>query len=95
MTKLNSKIVNEQLDFLEGSEEAQQHTDRSDFNRFEMLMNTKEYLTAEEHAFCLAWDKEETRDVMTFIGGNNGEYLNLSLYSEHDHEKSGEDDCNV
>ena len=62
-----------------------------EFNRFEEIMNTKEILTKEEYDFCFAYDKDIREDT-SYIG--DGEYLNLRLYSEHDHEKCGEDDVN-
>jgi len=66
-----------------------------EFNKFEMLINTKEYLTKEEHDFCVAWDSDEKQNI-TYIGSPDGrDYLNLNVYSEHDHDKRGEDDCNV
>ena len=57
-----------------------------EFNRFEEIMNTKLYLTKEEYDFCFSYDKD-IREDMSYIGDSNGDYLNLRLYSEHDHEK--------
>jgi len=62
-----------------------------EFNRFEEIMNTKTYLTKEEYDFCFAYDKDIREDT-SYLG--DGEYLNLRVYSEHDHEKRGEDDVN-
>ena len=62
-----------------------------EYHRFEEIMNTKEYLTKEEYDFCFAYDKDIREDT-SYIG--DGEYLNLRVYSEHDHEKRGEDDVN-
>ena len=64
-----------------------------EYFRFEEIMNTKEYLTKEEYDFCFSYDKD-IREDMSYIGDSNGDYLNLRLYSEHDHEKRGEDDVN-
>ena len=64
-----------------------------EFNRFEEIMNTKEYLTKEEYDFCFAYDKDIREDT-SYVGDSYGAYLNLRLYSEHDHEKRGEDDVN-
>ena len=57
-----------------------------EFNRFEMIMNTKEYLTKEEYDFCFAYDKDIREDT-SYIGDFSklGDYLNLRLYSEHEH----------
>ena len=61
-----------------------------EYFRFEEIMNTKEYLTKEEYDFCFAYDKDIREDT-SYIGGYGSEfdYLNLRLYSEHDHEKRG------
>jgi len=64
-----------------------------EYFRFEEIMNTKEYLTKEEYDFCFSYDKD-IREDMSYIGDSNGDYLNLRLYSEHDHEKRGEDSVN-
>ena len=58
-----------------------------EYFRFEEIMNTKEYLTKEEYDFCFAYDKDIREDT-TFVGfSDNKDYLNLRVYSEHDHEK--------
>jgi hypothetical protein len=58
-----------------------------EFNRFEMIINTKEYLTKEEYDFCVAYDNE-VKSNLTYIGYSQyGDYLNLNVYSEHDHDK--------
>jgi len=60
-----------------------------EFKRFEMIMNTKLYLTQEEYDFCFGWDADIRKDT-TYIGGYSSDdraYLNLRIYSEHDHEK--------
>ena len=49
-----------------------------------MLVNTKEILTKEEVDFVISWDIDE-RQNMFFL--NENEFLNLNVYSEHDHEK--------
>ena len=54
-------------------------------------MNTKEILTKEEYDFCFAYDKDIREDT-SYLG--DGEYLNLRVYTEYDHEKRGEDDVN-
>ena len=56
-----------------------------EFNKVEMIMNTKPYLTKEEYDFCFAYDKDIREDI-TYVGDSYGDYLNLRLYSEHDHE---------
>ena len=57
-----------------------------DYFRFEEIMNTKLYLTKEEYTFCFTYDKDIREDT-SYIGDSNGDYLNLRLYCEHDHEK--------
>ena len=66
-----------------------------EYFRFEEIMNTKEYLTKEEYDFCFTYDKDIREDT-SYIGdfSKYGAYLNLRVYSEHDHEKRGEDDVN-
>jgi len=66
-----------------------------EFNYFETLVNTKEYVTKNEYDFIVAYDKTEKTNF-SYIGDYSqyGDYLNLNVYSEHDHEKRGEDDVN-
>jgi len=73
------------------------YTPKSEQDRFNEIMNTKEYLTQEEYDFCFGVDGSIRID--TSYVGNNGEtrlgvYLNLRLYSEHDEEIYDGDDCN-
>ena len=57
-----------------------------EFNRFEMIMNTKTYLTQEEYDFCFAYDKDIREDT-SYIGDYSklGDYLNLRVYTEYLH----------
>jgi len=57
-----------------------------EFKRFETIMNTQEYLTQEEYDFCFYWDKDIKTDT-SYIGdySSYGAYLNLRVYSEHNH----------
>jgi hypothetical protein len=55
-----------------------------EFAKFEEIMNTKEILTQEEYDFCFGYDKDIRKETSS-IGG--GRYLNLNVYTEHDHEK--------
>ena len=59
-----------------------------EYHRFEEIMNTKEVISKEEYDFCFAYDKDIREDT-SYIGDFSklGDYLNLRLYSEHDHEK--------
>ena len=59
--------------------------------RFEMLINTKDVLTQEEADFILSWDPTEHENI---IYVRDDVFLNLNIYSEHDHEKRNEDDAN-
>jgi hypothetical protein len=63
-----------------------------DYNRFERIINTQDYLTQEEYDFCFAYDKN-IREYTTYVGYYYGcsVYLNLRLYSEHNHEKRQSD----
>tara|TARA_R110002124_G_scaffold61188_6_gene167800 strand:- start:558 stop:881 length:324 start_codon:yes stop_codon:yes gene_type:complete len=89
--------MNEQLDFLSANPGMEMpmtsslYDEQQEFRRFEGIMNTQEYLTQEEYDFCFAYDKSVREDT-TFIGLSEGNtYLNLNVYSEHDHEKRGND----
>tara|TARA_R110000751_G_scaffold21039_3_gene60961 strand:+ start:504 stop:731 length:228 start_codon:yes stop_codon:yes gene_type:complete len=53
-------------------------------DRFEMLINTKVELTKEEADFILSWDPTEHNNIIYI---NDNLFLNLNVYSEHDHEK--------
>lgn len=57
-----------------------------EYNKYQMLMNTKEVLTQEEYEFCKAWDAEEAKNLVHIVWNNT--YLNLNLYSEVDKEES-------
>jgi hypothetical protein len=61
---------------------------QQEFNYFEMLVNTKEYVTEDEYNFIVAYDKTEKVNF-SFVDNYLGDYLNLNVYSEHDHEKRG------
>lgn len=63
------------------------YSENEKLRRFEMLMNTKEYLSQEEYDFCFSWDKD-VRLQTSYIGDYSklGAYLNLNLYSEHEHD---------
>tara|TARA_R110000796_G_scaffold4997_9_gene18952 strand:+ start:1631 stop:1852 length:222 start_codon:yes stop_codon:yes gene_type:complete len=52
--------------------------------KFEELVNTKEILTKEEVDFVVSWDESELENMFYL---NKNKYLNLNVYSEHDHEK--------
>jgi hypothetical protein len=49
------------------------------------LINTKEILTNEEREVVLAFDKELDRMYLNNIG--EGRWLNVNVYSEHDHHE--------
>jgi len=59
-----------------------------EFNHFQTLVNTKEYVTKDEYNFIIAYDATEKTNFC-YVGeySKYGEYLNLHVYSEHDHEK--------
>jgi hypothetical protein len=64
-----------------------QYLEQQKLERFNKIMNTQEYLTQEEYDFCFGWDKD-IREQTSYIGDYSklGAYLNLNVYSEHDHE---------
>lgn len=61
---------------------------KQEYDKFQMLVNTKEYITKEEYEFIIAYDPTEKSNFF-YIGNYSkyGDYLNLNVYSEHDHEK--------
>ena len=56
-----------------------------DYNRYQMLINTKEILNQEEYEFCKEWDAEETWKYLNDIGERG--WLNINVYSEYEHEE--------
>ena len=68
--------------------ELERYEDKLEYDKFQMLINTKEYVTKEEYEFIIAYDKTEKGNFF-YIGDYSkyGDYLNLNVYSEHDHEK--------
>lgn len=52
--------------------------------KFEMLINTRIELTKEEADFILSWDPTQHENII-YVRENV--FLNLNIYSEHDHEK--------
>ena len=51
--------------------------------RFEQLVNTKEVLTKAEVDFIISWSPDEHENMFYL---NDNEFLNLNVYSEHDHD---------
>ena len=49
-----------------------------EFNYFEMLVNTKEYVTEDEYNFIVAYDKTEKVNF-SFVDNYLGDYLNLNV----------------
>ena len=67
--------------------EQDQYDALQEYNYFEMLVNTKEYVTKDEYEFIIAYDKTEKLNFSYIDYSERGDYLNLNVYSEHDHEK--------
>jgi hypothetical protein len=57
-----------------------------EYNRFETLVNTEEYVTEDEFNFIVKYDKTEESNF-SLVNSQYGDYLNLNVYSEYDHEK--------
>ena len=66
--------------------ELERYEAQEEFNKFEMLVNTKKCVTKEEYKFIISYDPTE-KDNFTYVDSREGDYLNLNVYSEHDHEK--------
>jgi hypothetical protein len=60
-----------------------------EYNNFQRLVYTKEYLTKDEYNFCVEYDKDSKKHLIYVGYGDGMTYLNLNVYSEHDHEKRG------
>jgi len=57
-----------------------------EYNHFEMLVNTKEYVTKDEYNFIIKYDETEKANF-SYVDSYLGDYLNLNVYTEYDHEK--------
>ena len=57
-----------------------------EYNKFSVLVNTKEYITKDEYNFIITYDPTEETNF-SYIGDYSkyGDYLNLNVYSEHEH----------
>jgi len=68
--------------------EQDQYDALQEYNYFEMLVNTKEYVTKEEYDFIINYDKTE-KNNFSYVGDYSkmGDYLNFNVYSEYDHDK--------
>ena len=64
-----------------------EYLENQKFQKFEMLVNTKEYITKDEFDFIVAYDETE-RINFSYIGDSNGDYLNLNVYSEQAHHEA-------
>ena len=67
--------------------EQDQYDALQEYNYFEMLVNTKEYVTKDEYEFIIAYDSTEKNNFGYVNYSKMGDYLNFNVYSEHDHEK--------
>jgi hypothetical protein len=56
-----------------------------EWSKYQTLINTKEILTQEEYEFCVEWDAAEAWKYLNNIG--EGRWLNINVYSEHEHEE--------
>ena len=66
--------------------EKDQYDALQEYNYFEMLVNTKEYVTKDEYNFIINYDKTE-KNNFSYVDSYLGDYLNFNVYSEHDHDK--------
>jgi len=66
--------------------EQDQYDALQEYNYFEMLVNTKEYVTKDEYDFIINYDKTE-KNNFSYVDSYLGDYLNFNVYSEHDHDK--------
>mgnify|MGYP005991883237 FL=1 len=68
--------------------EQDQYDALQEYNYFEMLVNTKEYVTKDEYEFIIAYDPTEKTNF-SYVGDYSkmGDYLNFNVYSEYDNDK--------
>ena len=66
--------------------EQDQYDALQEYNYFEMLVNTKEYVTKDEYNFIINYDKTE-KNNFSYVDSYLGDYLNFNVYSEYDHDK--------
>jgi len=66
--------------------EQDQYDALQEYNYFEMLVNTKEYVTKDEYDFIINYDKTE-KNNFSYVDSYLGDYLNFNVYSEYDHDK--------
>jgi hypothetical protein len=68
--------------------EQDQYDALQEYNYFEMLVNTKEYVTKDEYNFIINYDKTE-KNNFSYVGDYSkmGDYLNFNVYSEYDNDK--------
>ena len=66
--------------------EQDQYDALQEYNYFEMLVNTKEYVTKDEYEFIINYDKTEKINF-SYVDSYLGDYLNFNVYSEYDHDK--------
>ena len=68
--------------------ELEKYNDKLEYDIFQMLVNTRVEVTKDEYEFIINYDKTEKGNFF-YIGDYSkyGDYLNLNVYSEHDHEK--------
>ena len=66
--------------------EQDQYDALQEYNYFEMLVNTKEYVTKDEYNFIINYDKTK-KNNFSYVDSYLGDYLNFNVYSEHDHDK--------
>ena len=64
------------------------YQDLLDFQRFDNLVNKELYVSVEDYEFIVSYDSSEKNNF--FFNGwyykEGGSYLNLNLYSEHEHD---------
>ena len=68
--------------------EQDQYDALQEYNYFEMLVNTKEYVTKDEYEFIIAYDPTEKPNFY-YVGDYSElvDYLNFNVYNEYDHDK--------
>mgnify|MGYP000023315210 FL=1 len=69
--------------------ELERYEDKLEYDKFQTLVNTKEYVTKAEYEFIINYDETE-KSNFSYIGNysKHGDYLNLNVYCEYEHHEA-------
>ena len=69
--------------------ELERYEDKLEYDKFQTLVNTKEYVTKAEYEFIINYDKTE-KSNFSYMGdySKHGDYLNFNVYCEYEHHEA-------